>query len=200
MYKTARHIATGGLITLLLLCLLAAKNDPLQQVVEDADTPLLKKKLQEFAAGGIERPIRADTYDIEAVISYAESMLGTRHRMGGYSKKGIDCSGLVKLSHAVHGVELPHSSHEQARYGTIIPCVEDLQRGDLLFFHSTYATSKLVTHAGIYLGDGNFIHASATRGVVISNMAYPEYYSKHYLFATRLKQYPASSLPVDDKI
>jgi murein DD-endopeptidase / murein LD-carboxypeptidase len=150
------------------------------------NNPKLRDKILAFKKSGVEKKINTDNYDKEGIIEYAESLLGTPHVMGGYSPSGLDCSGLVKLAHAQFDIELPHSSHEQARYGTIISADEELERGDLVFFHSTYATPKLVTHAGIYLGDNKFIHTSSSRGVSISALLDSGYWQNHYLFATRL--------------
>ncbi len=147
---------------------------------------LLEKKIAAFKEAGVEKKINTGHYDKEQVIAFAESMIGTPHRMGGYSADGLDCSGLVSLAHKESNVELPRSSHDQARYGQIISQDEALKRGDLVFFHSTYRKPHLVTHAGIYLGENKFIHASASRGVIISTLFDDGYYQKHYLFATRL--------------
>lgn len=149
--------------------------------------PSLEEKIFAFKNQGAERTIDTMHYDREGIIRYAESLLGTRHVMGGCSPAGLDCSGLVKLAHAKFDINLPHSSQEQARYGSIISHVEELKRGDLVFFHSTYSTSNLVTHSGIYLGDNKFVHTSTSRGVSISLMLDSGYWQNHYLFATRLK-------------
>ena len=134
--------------------------------------------------GGPQKEITRN-YDVEEVIVHAQSFIGTPHVMGGYSSRGIDCSALVKIAHAKGNVDLPRSSHDQARYGTIVSAGEELQRGDIVFFHSTYKKSNLITHTGIYLGDNKFIHASSKRGVTVSKLN-SVYYQKHYLFATRL--------------
>ena len=159
------------------------------RVVVDPDTsdPELDKKILAFKNGGVEKKVNTSNYDKEAIIEYAESLLGTPHVMGGYSPSGLDCSGMVKLAHAQSGVELPRSSHDQGRYGTIISAGEELKRGDLVFFHSTYKKPHLITHAGIYLGENKFIHASTSRGVTISTLFDSGYYQNHYLFATRLE-------------
>lgn len=150
--------------------------------------PRLNEKILAFKRSGAEKKINTDNnYDAEGVIGYAESLLGIPHAMGGYSTSALDCSGLVKLSHAQFNVELPHSSHEQARYGKIISNDQELRRGDLVFFHSTYATPKLVTHSGIYLGENKFIHTSTSRGVCISALLDSGYWQDHFLFATRLE-------------
>jgi lipoprotein Spr len=149
--------------------------------------PDLHEKIMAFKKGGVEKKINTNNYDIEGIIKYAESLLGTPHTMGGYSPSGLDCSGLVKLAHAQFDVVLPHSSHEQGRYGTIIISPdEELKRGDLVFFHSTYSTPNLITHSGIYLGENKFIHTSTSHGVSISTVFDSGYWQDHYLFATRL--------------
>ena len=149
--------------------------------------PQLNKKIVAFKKGGVERKINTNAYDVEIVIEYAQSLLGTPHVMGGYSPSGVDCSGLVKLAHAQVDVALPRSSHDQGRYGTLITPGEKLKRGDIVFFHSTFAKPQLITHTGIYLGDNKFIHTSSSRGVTISKLFDSGYWQDHYLFATRLQ-------------
>ena len=149
--------------------------------------PKLEEKILAFKRGGVEKKTNTDNYDIEGIIGYAESFLGTPHVMGGYSRSGLDCSGLVKLAHAQFDVALPRSSHEQGRYGTIISQDDELKRGDLVFFHSTYSKPHLITHSGIYLGENKFIHTSTSRGVSISALFNSGYWQDHYLFATRLE-------------
>lgn len=156
---------------------------------DDAHTrdPALDERILAFKKGGVCKKIDTTHYDVEGIIRYAESLLGTPHVMGGYSPSGLDCSGLVKLAHAQFDVTLPHVSQEQARYGNIISPDSVLKRGDLVFFHSTYATPNLITHSGIYLGENKFIHTSSSRGVCISALLDSGYWQQHYLFATRLR-------------
>ena len=148
--------------------------------------PKLQEKFLAFKEGGVEKKVNTDNYDVDGILEYAESLLGTPHVMGGYSPSGLDCSGLVKLTHAKFDVDLPRSSHDQGRYGTIISPDEELKRGDLVFFHSTYTKPQLITHSGIYLGENKFIHTSSSRGVTISTLLDSGYWQEHYLFATRL--------------
>jgi murein DD-endopeptidase / murein LD-carboxypeptidase len=152
----------------------------------NGDALTLAEKIAAFKKDGVGKQINAEHYDKEGIIKFAETLIGTPHQMGGYSSSGLDCSGMVKLAHAQFNVELPRSSHDQARYGTILSEDEELQRGDLVYFHSTYKKKHLVTHTGIYLGDNKFIHASASRGVIVSTLHDSGYYDAHYLFATRL--------------
>jgi len=151
------------------------------------NNPKLREQILAFKKAGVEKKINTDDYNLRGVIEYAESLLGTPHVMGGYSPSGLDCSGLVKLAHAQFDVALPRSSHDQGRYGTIISPGEELKRGDLVFFHSTYRKPHLITHSGIYVGENKFIHTSSSRGVCISTLFDSGYWQEHYLFATRLE-------------
>lgn len=161
-------------------------SDNFQLVIEQTKDSLVKVKLQAFQNGGIERSVDTTNYDVEKVIAYAKTFIGTPHVMGGSSKNGTDCSGLVMTVHQEYGVILPHSSHEQGRYGTVVASVDSLKRGDLLFYYSSYNSSNFITHVGIYLGDGTFIHASAKSGVIITKTS-DTYWKSKYLFATRFK-------------
>ena len=146
----------------------------------------LKQRLEAFRLGGIERELKLNNKNPEVVIKAAEKMIGTKHKMGGLSKKGIDCSGLIKLSFEKSGGILPHSSHGQGRYGKVIAHIQDLKRGDLVFFINTYKTNNLITHSGIYLGDGKFIHASSSKGVRIDSVNDPYYWKDKYIYGTRV--------------
>jgi cell wall-associated NlpC family hydrolase len=66
----------------------------------------LQKKIEAFKETGVGKQINIEQYDIEAVIGFAESLIGTPHKMGGYSTAGIDCSGLVKFVHEKFGMVL----------------------------------------------------------------------------------------------
>lgn len=159
-------------------------SDNFEQVIDQTTDSLVKEKLKQFQLGGIESSVDTSNYDVEKIIAFAKTFIGTPHVMGGLSKKGIDCSGLVQVVHMEYGIILPHSSHEQGRYGTVVASVDSLKRGDLLFYYSSYNSSNFITHVGIYLGDGTFIHASAKSGVIITKIS-DTYWKSKYLFATR---------------
>jgi cell wall-associated NlpC family hydrolase len=152
---------------------------------DNIETPAEKKKLGEFMESGIEK--RADTRSVtpDEIISTARTWLGVPHCMGGKSMKCIDCSGLVAVVFASHGIQLPHNSEEQARYGKIISDREMLMPGDMVFFIRTYNTSHFITHSGIYIGDNNFIHTSTSLGVTVTSLNDP-WWNERYLFATRI--------------
>ena len=82
------------------------------------------------------------------------------------------------------GYSLPHSATSQwlSGMGTKIYSISELQPGDLVFFNTS---GRGIGHVGIYLGGGQFIHASTSRGVVISSL-YESYYANTYLYAGRI--------------
>lgn len=175
-----------SLVFLIVGCVSAISNDGFQQVIDSADNQALKNHLIAFQKEGIEFRVNTREYDEEKAIALAKSFLGTPHKMGGTTHKGMDCSGLVMTVHKKLSIQLPRSSHEQARYGIVIPQKEALERGDLVFFYNSYTTKNFITHSGIYLGDGNFIHTSTSKGVMISRLD-DIYWGEKYLFATRLR-------------
>jgi hypothetical protein len=174
--------------TLIVVCMLtsAVSNDRLLQVIEKTNNQLIKDSLLAFVEGGIEKPIDV-IYNVDSLVDFAHSFLGTPHKMGGNDKKGIDCSGFVTVVHSQYGIDLPHNSHALARFGTIISSQDSLQKGDLVFFYNSYNCSNFFTHSGIYLEDGKFIHASASKGVIISKMN-EGYWGERYVYGTRLSK------------
>jgi NlpC/P60 family len=96
------------------------------------------------------------------VTETAREYLGYDYRYGGTGDGGFDCSGLVSTVFARHGLQLPRSSAEQYRWGQPVSR-RDLREGDLVFFANS---EGLVDHVGIWAGNGRFIHASSSRGVV----------------------------------
>jgi cell wall-associated NlpC family hydrolase len=125
----------------------------------------------------------------EAVITSASEAMGRPYRYGGTGEDGtgFDCSGLIQYAYAEHGIQLPRTSAEQAKEGRKIePSLDALAPGDLLTFSNRGGP---VTHVGLYLGDGRFIH-SATRGVQTSRLTeedpYGRWWFKRWVGARRI--------------
>lgn len=117
-----------------------------------------------------------------ALLQKAFGLLGIKYRFGGSSYAGIDCSAFVKKVFASQNLPLPRTAREQSALGKYVP-LEELQEGDLLFFH-TYA--NFPSHVGIYIGNNLMIHASSGGGrVMISRMDTP-YFTSRFLGARRL--------------
>ncbi len=94
--------------------------------------------------------------------------IGIPYRSGGISPRGMDCSGFAKTIYAnLFGIQLPHSSAAQFSSQRLQNIDEDeLQTGDLVFF----SRKKRINHVGVYLGDGNFIHATNGQGITVSSL------------------------------
>ena len=104
-----------------------------------------------------------------------------RYRLGGLSKKGIDCSGFVFLTFRdKFGMSLPRTTKKQYVNSKKIT-KGNLRAGDLVFFKTGFKQM----HVGIYLSDSQFLHASTSKGVMISNLGNP-YWDKHFLNARRI--------------
>ena len=144
-----------------------------------------KNRLQEFMDGGTGKVINVRNTNPDEIIGTARKYIGVPHCMGGTTMKCIDCSGLLVAVFGKYGIKLPHNSEEQARYGRIIKNMNDLQKGDLVFFIRSYKTSNFITHSGIYTGDNKFIHTSSAVGVTITPMSDP-YWNEKFLFGTRI--------------
>ena len=112
----------------------------------------------------------------QAIVNTAKKYIGVPYLWGGTSPKGFDCSGLVQYAFKAHGINLPRTSKEQWTVGKQIS-KSQLQPGDLVFFANTYTTG--VSHVGIYVGDNQFIHASSSKGVMISSLS-NSYWAAHY--------------------
>ena len=123
------------------------------------------KALSERAANPKGPFARMNVPQRDSIIEHTRSLLGTRYKWAGITPaKGLDCSGFVKYVFAKLGIDLPHHAADLAKLGGLVSKdTAAMQPGDLLVF----GKGKRISHVGIYVGDGNMIHASsASRRVV----------------------------------
>lgn len=117
----------------------------------------------------------------KSIIETARQFLGVPYRFGGETPAGFDCSGLVQYVFGKQGKRLPRTADEQFKTGSAVE-LKKLEPGDLVFF-STY--ERDVSHCGIYLGEQQFIHASSSRGVMVSRLD-DVYWKPRYVGARRV--------------
>jgi len=111
----------------------------------------------------------------------AESYLGVPYLFGGQSRDGMDCSGFVRqVYNEAEGVQLPHNASAMSSYGRDI-AKSDLKPGDILFFKGLL----FIDHAGLYMGNGYFIHSQSGVGVNYTRLDAP-YFAAHFAGAKRV--------------
>ena len=123
----------------------------------------------------------------EAIVATAEEFLGVPYMWGGTSIKHVDCSGLTRSVYYMNGILLPRDASEQALVGRDAP-LDALEPGDLLFFGTPATEEKAarVSHVGIYIGDGVYIHASQLVRLSSLDPDSPDYADRDPLWARRI--------------
>ncbi|MGC3872138.1 C40 family peptidase [Halomonas sp. GXIMD04776] len=120
---------------------------------------------QEQAALSLERAM---------ILASARQALGIPYRYGGTTRSGLDCSGLVQMAYASAGIEVPRTANQQF---SRLPERDTIRPGDLLFFGS----GSKATHVGIYLGDGQMVHAPGSGRQVTTTPLHLDYWQDRYL-------------------
>jgi cell wall-associated NlpC family hydrolase len=134
-----------------------------------------ERGIDRFAGG-----ILARTSKLAQTLAHsALRFLGVPYVFGGTSSSGFDCSGFVQHVFAMLGIALPRTA--DAQYDAGKPAVGGPRTGDLVFF-DTYGG---VSHVGIYLGHGEFVHASSSHGVMVSKLS-ESYWASRYVGAKRV--------------
>ena len=143
---------------------------------------------------GTEGYIRSDFLDLtsssssvggSSIVDTAYQHLGTRYVYGGAAPGGFDCSGFTMYVYSQFGYSLPHTAtgQWQSGLGTRVYSISELQPGDLVFFNDPSRNAgKACSHAGIYIGNGQHIHASSSRsnGVIVSDLT-SGYYNRYFV-------------------
>ncbi|HTO15339.1 MAG TPA: C40 family peptidase [Edaphocola sp.] len=118
-----------------------------------------------------------------SLYNFIQEWYGTPYRLGGTTKRSIDCSAFTRELFAdVYSTGLDRTAAMQFMMTTRIYNKEELKEGDLVFFS---IKTKRISHVGVYLGDGKFVHASSSRGVTISDLG-QAYWTRYYAGGGRL--------------
>lgn len=127
------------------------------------------------SSGASEKPTANVDYNVDKLISVAKSVQGVPYKWGGSTTSGFDCSGFIYYAYKQAGKSISRTSTDG--YFNRSFYVNKPQVGDIVFFKGTYRAG--ISHMGIYLGNGDFIHAGSSTGVTISNVK-DSYWSKHF--------------------
>lgn len=118
------------------------------------------------------------------MVERALAWIGVQYRFGGQDeKKGFDCAGLVRRVFSTAAISLPRTAAAQFRHGSVVER-NDLQPGDLVFFRNTYKPG--ISHVGIYVGGGEFVHAASRRRSVVVDKLDASYYSSRFAGGRRV--------------
>lgn len=146
----------------------------------DADEPIPTLKDKRNVA----ETIREGLSKNKSLYSFIQDWYGTPYRLGGTSRSAIDCSAFTRqLFSDVYGSNLHRTAAEQYAASKRVNSWDELKEGDLIFFS---IKSKRITHVGVYLGQGKFVHASSSRGVMISDMELP-YWRRYFAGGGKVK-------------
>lgn len=131
--------------------------------------------------------VKITEYDNIFLYNEGARWMGVPHRLGGQTKKGIDCSGFVAIVYReVYHKRLSRSSAEMLKKDCKKIGRSKLKEGDLVFFYTGRGRKRKPNHVGIYLKNGKFIHTSTSKGVMVSNLSEP-YYMRTWMCGGRVK-------------
>lgn len=178
-----RNILTYASLSLLILIIFSSCGSRKQsaKLYDPREVAEISKKLQIPLSN-------KDKEDDKNIPLYAETSLwlGAPYRYGGMTKRGTDCSGFtMQVFQKVYGIRLPRSTQglAKAKYKSVAK--RNLYAGDIILF-ATGKNKRTISHAGIYLKNGKFIHASSSKGVTINHID-DNYYKKTWVKAIRVK-------------
>ena len=146
--------------------------------IENAFNQAVEQLKSDFP--GFEEESKAGTW-----LEEAKSWLGTPYRFGGDDRDGIDCSAFIQKVFEVEGEKLPRTTQEQINVGSEVGLDEQFQSGDRLFFAFGRLGKGVADHTGIYIGNNQFIQASSSKGVTISDVGDGSYYRNNLIAVRR---------------
>ncbi len=196
------HIRFAPIVPLALTFVLTAcAGYAPQQSLTQTPPPVAQTSVDEPSTEQMAELTDDESYELpslaDSMLAHGLSLVGTRYRPGGTSvQSGFDCSGFVGFLYKQElGIQLPRSTREMITLDAPKVARSDLEPGDIIFFNKR--GRGRVSHAGIYLGDNQFIHSSSSRsgGVRVDSLA-DRYWNSSYMLAKRVldeHQLPATS-------
>ncbi|PAV49593.1 peptidase P60 [Pseudomonas sp. HAR-UPW-AIA-41] len=196
------HIRFAPIVPIALTLLLTAcAGYAPQQSLTQTQPPVVQTSVDEPSTEQMAELTDDESYELpslaDSMLAHGLSLVGTRYRPGGTSvQSGFDCSGFVGFLYKQElGIQLPRSTREMITLDAPKVARSDLEPGDIIFFNNR--GRGRVSHAGIYLGDNQFIHSSSSRsgGVRVDSLA-DRYWNSSYMLAKRVldeHQLPATS-------
>lgn len=183
-YRTVTSLSTNKLVIITfivgLLSLVACSHQKaVPPITAASQGPLIDTPVQNSHSLKGQSPLK------QVLLQQATVWKGVPYRYGGEDKDGIDCSGLMLDIFKQLGYRLPRTTKQQSLIGESIH-YDNIQTGDLLFFKISYKQR----HVGVYIDNGQFLHASTSKGVKISNLLTP-YWHLSFWQAKRI-QFPNS--------
>ena len=169
---------------------IAVLPEPKPAVTVEASKPLpatvtpkkqVKKQVSRSTSALTPPPSSTQTSKASAIIATGKKYIGVKYVYGGTTPSGFDCSGFVQYVFAKNGISLPRVARDQYHVGTSVS-FSHLKAGDLVFF--SLAKNGNVDHMGIYVGNGQFINASSSKGVTI--YSFGPYWKSAYVGAKRV--------------
>jgi hypothetical protein len=164
--------------------------DDLAELQDELAPPQARSGFQVDTRRGIQMSLKRrlqpgdpDAQEIDEILKTAFRQVGKNYRTGGSTPSGFDCSGFTTWVFSQSGISLPRSSPEQFRYGRTV-AKNDLRAGDLVFFKRR----KGISHVGIYVDNGTFIHSTSTGGTVKVSSLYDPSWDRYFAGARRVVQ------------
>jgi len=174
------HYSGYSTLFILLVCLLSSCGVSRQKVILPANFKGPKELERLYG-------IRITPNDNIYLYNAGAHWLGVPHRLGGQTKRGVDCSAFVGIIYReVYQKPLGRSAANMLKYNIRKVGRNGLREGDLVFFNTERRKGKTPNHVGIYLKNGRFIHVSTTQGVTVSSLSDP-YYVRTWLTGGRVK-------------
>lgn len=154
----------------------------LAEAAKEREERIVREKAQAQKAGTSYQLSQTDKIQL---LNDAKYYKGGRYVWGGTSPEGFDCSGYVQYLYGKHNINLPRTAYEQSQKGEPVD-INNLKKGDLLFFLTDKSRGIPVTHVGIYIGEGKFIHAASKKQGIIISPLYEGSYQDKFVTARRV--------------